>query len=141
MEYELINPSDPYTFIAEDLEVAALVVLTFGTSYGAKPKEGTDRVPILMFTDAEKWYQDQFGRSLEEGLRAKKNALAEALDSMMLGEFADRKRYEVSLAGITDPEEKERFIAKWQNECSSCNNIGGRAHAMAKAIMADRKGE
>lgn len=72
MEYELINPSDPYTFIADDFEVAALVVRAFGTSYGAKPKEGTERVPILMFTDAEKWYQDQFGRSPEEGFRAKK---------------------------------------------------------------------
>lgn len=60
---------------------------------------------------------------------------------MMLGEFEDRKKYETDLASITDPEEKERFIAKWLNECSSCNNIGGKAHAMAKAIMADRKGE
>lgn len=141
MEYELINPSDPYTFIADDFEVAALVVLAFGTSYGAKPKEGTDRVPILMFTDAEKWYQDQFGRSPEEGLRAKKNALAEALDSMMLGEFEDRKRYETALASIAEPEKKVKFIEKWQDECSSLNNIGGKAHAMAKAIMADRNGE
>ena len=39
MEYELINPSDPYTFIADDLETAALVVFIFGTAYGAEPKD------------------------------------------------------------------------------------------------------
>lgn len=37
MEYELINPSDPYTFIAEDFETTALVVLVFGVAYGANP--------------------------------------------------------------------------------------------------------
>lgn len=43
MEYELINPSDPYTFMADDLEIAALVVFTFGTAYGAKPKDGGEQ--------------------------------------------------------------------------------------------------
>ena len=46
MEYELINPSDPYTFIADDLETAALVFLVFSTGYGAKPKDEGEEVPI-----------------------------------------------------------------------------------------------
>lgn len=45
MEYELINPSDPYTFIAEDFETAALVVLALSPAYGSSIKgwqsEGT----------------------------------------------------------------------------------------------------
>ena len=47
MEYELINPSDPYTFLAADQETAALVIGILGTSYAAKPKEGDREVPSV----------------------------------------------------------------------------------------------
>ena len=92
-EYELINPSDPYTFEAEDFETAALVVLSLGPAYGAKPKSGTDKVPIFLCTDSSKSYEENFGRTPEDGLKAKSDSLADALESMMLGGFEDRGRY------------------------------------------------
>lgn len=49
MEYELINPSDPYTFIAEDFETAALVVLVLSPAYGAVSKDGSQEVPVFIF--------------------------------------------------------------------------------------------
>lgn len=50
MEYELINPSDPYTFVAADKEVAALVIGNLSLAFGAETKDEAeaDRVPIFM---------------------------------------------------------------------------------------------
>ena len=137
MEYDLINPSDPYTFIADDLETAALVVLIFGTAYGAKPKNGGEEVPIFLLGGALEWYQKHFGRTPDDGLIAKKKEVADAMESMMLGYFQDRERYEAALAAITDPQKKAKFMKTWQDGCSSLNNIGQAAHSLAKKLRAE----
>lgn len=134
MEYKLINPSDPYTFIADNLEVAAIVVFILGVAYGAKPKDGGERVPIFLFGGALDWYKEKFGRTPDEGLQARKKDVADALASFMLGSFEDRRRYEAALSAITDPGKKEEFITVWQDGHSSMNNIGGIAHDLAKAL-------
>lgn len=138
-EYELINPSDPYTFMADDFETAALVVFTFGTAYGAKPKDGGEDVPIFIFGGAKEWYKEQFGRTPDDGLEAKKDSVAKALDTMMLGHFEDRRRYEAALAAITEPDKRREFIDVWQDGCSSLNNIGGRAHKLAQALRGGKE--
>lgn len=132
-EYELINPSDKYTFVALDFEVAAIAVLILGTAYGAKPKDDGEEVPIFLFggTDgATAWYRDKFGHTLDDGLKEKGEAVADALLSFMLGDFEDRRRYELALAAIDDPEKKAKFIDDWQDGRSSINNIGGKAHKL-----------
>lgn len=110
MEYELINPSDPYTFIAKDLETAALTVFLLSTAYGAKPKIGVDEVPIFLFGGAKEWYVEKFGRTTDEGLNAKLDSVAASLHSVMYGNFEDRQRYEAVLKAITDTEKKEQFL-------------------------------
>lgn len=134
MEYSLVNPSDPYTFIADDLETAAIVVYSLSLGYGATTKDGKIAVPIFIFGGAEEWYSKQFGRSVEDGVKAKRKQVAEALSSMMLGHFEDRRRYEAALAAITDPNKKEEFIAEWQDGCSSLNDIGTYCHKLAKEL-------
>ena len=134
MEYELINPSDPYTFIAADYETAVLTVFCLGPAYGAKPKGGGEDVPIFIFGGAVEWYTEKFGRSPDDGLDEKGRAVADALASMMLGGFEDRRRYELALSAIDDPEKKSRFIDEWQDGRSSLNNIGGAAHRLAERI-------
>ena len=49
MQYELINPSDPYTFLAENKEVAALTVFCISTMYGAKSQDGNEEIPVYAF--------------------------------------------------------------------------------------------
>ena len=51
MLYELINPSDPVTFEAPDLKVAALVTIILGQGqYGAQPvDDSAEGVPIMLF--------------------------------------------------------------------------------------------
>lgn len=137
MEYEFINPSDPYTFIAEDFETATLTVLVLGPTYGAKPKDGGEDVPLFFLggTDyLESWYKEHFGRTPNEGAVAKREAIADALLSFMLGGFEDRRRYEAALEAIDDPAKKARFIDQWQDGHSSLNNIGTKAHRLGQKL-------
>lgn len=141
MEYKLANPSDPYTFLADDLETAALVVFSISTMYGATNKEGKVEVPVFIFGGSEEWYAEQFGRTPEDGLKAKREQLAAALGSVMLGDFEDRRRYEAALAAITDPHKKEEFITQWQDGHSSLNDIGTYCHKLAERIKPEALGE
>ena len=134
MEYELKTPSDPYTFLAADFEVATLTVFSISTLYGAEAKEGGESVPIFLFGGAREWYIEQFGRTPDEGKEAKKEELATALSSMMYGGFEDRRRYEAALTAITDPEKREKFITEWQDGHSSLNDIGTYCHELAKRL-------
>lgn len=137
MEYELINPSDPYTFIAKDLETAALVVFLLSTAYGAIPKDGGGEIPIFLFGGATEWYEQEFGRTPDDGAAAKKADIADALESFMFGHFEDRRRYNLALNSITDPERKAAFIEEWQDGHSSLNDIGTYAHNLAARLRLD----
>lgn len=99
--------------------------------------KGTKKYQFSFFgfdDDAANWYTEKFWRAPDDGLLAKKNAVADAIDSMMIGRFEDRRRYHAALDAITDPEKKERFIAEWQDGRSILNDIGTFAHALAKRI-------
>lgn len=133
-EFELINPSDPYTFLAPNIEVAALTVFCLSAGYGAKDKDEELEVPIFIFGGATEWYQEKFGYSPDDGLAKNKEAVANALQSMMYGCFEDRRRYQAALDAIDDDEKREKFIAEWQDGISSMNDIGTYAHRLAKKI-------
>lgn len=135
-EYELINPSDPYTFLAKTKESAALTVFLLGTMYGASPKDDNEkkRIPVFLFGGAEEWYQEEFGRSTEAGLKAEKQNVADALLSFMYGHFEDRRRYEAALNAITDEEKKKEFMKEWQDGRTSMNNIGEYAHQLGEKL-------
>lgn len=134
IEFELINPSDPYTFIAENEEVATLTVFCISTMYGAKSKDGRVEIPVFIFGGAKEWYKEKFGRTTDEGLNEEKENVKKALSSFMLGQFEDRRRYEAALKAITDEKKKEEFIAEWQDGRSSLNDIGTYAHNLAKKL-------
>lgn len=134
MEFVLINPSDPYTFIANSNEAAALTVFLLGSAYGAKAKDGSFEVPITMFGGGAEWYEEQFHRSPDDGFLENKAEVAEALESMMLGSFEDRRRYQAALTAIDDEKKRERFISEWQDGRSSLNDIGSRAHMLSRKL-------
>lgn len=134
MEYKLVNPSDSYTFLADDLETAALTVFCLSPLYGAETKDDKMKVPIFIVGDSEEWYIEQFGRNSYDGIKDKRKQVVSALDSMMLGDFKDRRRYEAALSAITDLEKKKEFIVKCQNRHSSMNDIGTYCKKLAKKI-------
>lgn len=143
MEYELHNPSDPYTFIAESREVAAIAVALISTAFGADTQDENpeNHVPIFLFGGFDGWYKETFGREPMEGLNALRDKVIEALSSFMLGHFEDRARYNAALEAITDPEKREQFIEKWQDGRSSLNDIGGKAHRIAKRMKTEGHNE
>ncbi|MBE5791642.1 MAG: hypothetical protein E7322_05725 [Clostridiales bacterium] len=136
MEYSLINPSDPYTFIAADKEIAALVVAIINPAYGGETEDHNEemRIPIFIFGGFEEWYQDEFGRAPKDGLIERKADVAQALDSFMLGGFRDRTRYTAALEAIDDPEKRKAFIEKWNDGRTSLNNISSFAHSLSEQM-------
>lgn len=80
------------------------------------------------------WYKSQFVRTTDEGLKARKAEVVDALESMLFGAFEDRRRYQAALDAITDAEKRKQFVAAWQDGRSSLNDIGSFAHKMAKHL-------
>lgn len=137
IEYELINPSDPYTFVAADKEVAALVVALLSTAYAAETKERNEEneIPCFLFGGFKEWYQEEFGRGTDDGLDARKKEVGEALESFMYGHFIERAKYNAALKAVDDPEKKKIFIFEWNDQRSSLNDIGGYAHQIGEKLL------
>lgn len=136
--YELINPSDPYTFLAESHEVAALTVFLLSTAYGAESEDKNCDVPVFLFGGSREWYMEKFKRTPDEGLSCLKEEVGNALLSFVFGGFLDRRRYEAALSAITDESRKEEFINAWNNDRTSMNDIGTYAHETGRRLLSDK---
>jgi len=112
MKFEIINPSDPYTVEADDLQVAAVACCFLGDGrYAFEPVDGgTERVPIFLIGGHDEWFTQKFGMTFEATadhcMQHRAGDLARVLESVTLG----------------------------RAERSSLNDIGGRANALAQAI-------
>ncbi len=137
MLYELINPSDPYTFEAKDRETAALAVFLLSTSYGAhcltEDREDDD-VPIFLFGGSREWYCDTFKRTPDEGLEDLKDVVRECFRSFVYGNASDRQTYQLAIDSIADAEKRTVFIKHWQDKHSSMNDIGDIAFKIAMKL-------
>jgi hypothetical protein len=127
--YELINPSDYYTFEARDILIAGAVTMFLSSNFGAVQihPEGDERTPMLF--GWEEWFKSK-GVDLHDPKWTRENlqAIAEAFESFVIG---DRAEY---MAGLEATLEADRpaFIEKWNNEKrSSVNDIGKAARSYA----------
>jgi hypothetical protein len=148
MLYEIINPSDPYHFEANDLEIAAVCISVLGEGmyaahpvqkgkYGSESVEGAEKVPIFMFGSQDKWFKKHFNKTFSESfdavLKTRKNELAEAFESVKIGSLEDLEVYNDAMNAIDDDKKKDAFRKKWiDHKQSSLNDIGGRARILAK---------
>ena len=113
MQFEIINPSDPYTMTAPDLEVAAVAVSLLGDGKyllkGLGDDAGQD-VPTFLFGGHDEWFVSKFGMNYEDTaehvLNHRAGELAESFDSVTLG----------------------------REQRSSINDIGGLARSLAAAV-------
>ena len=140
MVYEFINPCDPYTFEAPDQEVAALVVGAMGTAYGAEMKDDENQnIPVFILGGYDAWYKDKFGRTVEEGLEARKQDLAAALSSFLYGRPDDRKLYNLAMKGISNPETRKQYAEEWHNRRTSMSDLGKKAWMLGEKILGETK--
>lgn len=133
MLYELINPSDRYTFEAPSIEVAGAVAVLLSEGFGAKPVHGDgETTPILFGWNA--WLKD---RGIDEAwIKSHCGELADAYDSFLIGGANERADVESMLA-MLPPEKREQWRAERQDRHrSSLNQIGERAYQLAKRFRA-----
>ena len=92
MKFEIVNPSDPYTIEAADMEVAAVAICFLGLGRYALKGIGEDAgqdVPIFLFGGHDEWFVAKFGMNFEDTSNHvadhRAGELADAFDSVKLG--------------------------------------------------------
>lgn len=126
--FNIVNPSDRCTIIANDHEIAAMACFILGEGfYAFEPICGpVDRVPITM--GSIDWFAENFG-DLETRARDRAAELADCLDTFVYG---DREEWAEYRALSKDP---AAFDAAWAaRHRTSLNDIGARAGDIAATL-------
>lgn len=133
MLFELINPSDPYTFIAPSLEVAGVTACLLSSGFGARCLDvgHQDEVTPILF-GWDDWLEDRGIDS--EWMNAHKPELAEALESFLIGSANHRADVEAMLAMIPDDKKEQWKNERQDRHRTSMNRIGEAAYSLAKKI-------
>ena len=139
MLFEVINPCDPYTLEAPNLELAAVAIALIGEGQMALKEIGGDaEVPLfLMGSHLDEWFQERFGKTFEQALEqatsgVNMHQLIEVLDSMVVGDEDERKEFLEKHSAIASPGEREDFRWQWHEEKrSSLHKVAEYAWQMA----------
>ncbi len=144
MIYEIINPSDPYTFEAEnDRDAIVVVAVLGGGMYGAARQDGEKVNGGLYFGhesgDAEAAFVADIGKPLGEYLTERATALRAAFDSVLIGSFADRDGWVDSVSKMSPEDAAKYTIERHDRKRSSMNDIG-KAAKQCTTAMAEQYG-
>lgn len=123
--YELINPSDGYTFYAGNPEVAAAAAWIISGNFGAVCLDGDETDYGIGLFGIPKSFTEKVG-DIEKFLADHSAELAEALESFVVGTNSrrERKQYDETVAALR-PEMVEKWKADWSDaKRSSMNDIG-----------------
>lgn len=136
--YELINPSDPYTFRAASREAAVLAAISLATGFGVQ-EIGSEwsAGPFVLCAAGEfaQWWQAEFGSDWKAWQKSHRREIVEALESFAIGNANTRLDYEAALAAIDDPEKREAFrLDRHDRRRTSTNNIGRAAWNLANML-------
>lgn len=129
MLYEIVNPSDAYTLRADSDAVAAAAIGLLGNGQYDIDAEDDHEVPggMLALTGTQAFaeaYGEEFGAFVDSHIAE----IADALESVVIGNFGDRAEYEQVLSLIEGPEKQAEYRDKRHDlRRSSMNDIGGRA--------------
>lgn len=139
--YEIINMFDPYTIEGDELVCCVATILFSEGAYGLETEDGETVLPLLAFGGTDmlrNWLASKGIDYDRDGLtvwaREHATEIAEALEGVLLGYRADRKRHQAAVAAIDDPKKLEAFNEAWHDNRTSMNDIGARAHAYAEHI-------
>lgn len=132
MVYEIVNPSDAYTMVADDFKVAAAACLLLGQgAYSIHNADRSEDMPLFLFGGADEWVEKTFG-SFDEYLLGHLEEIAACLDSVMSCGFRERVNFDAAMAAIEDPAKREAYrLQVHDTNRSSLNDIGAKAWRMA----------
>lgn len=137
MIFEVINPCDPVTFEAPDLESAAVAVILLGRGQlGAQCVDDKDiEVPLLFLGGAEEWAMKQFGTSLATLVSLHTKAAIPVLRSFVTGSVGTRKLYKAAMKHIPSEKGRAEFRREWDDDKrSSLTEITNVAHRLADQL-------
>lgn len=133
--YELINPSDPYTFRARDLLTAGVVAFQLSTGFGARCCDGSSNECTSTLFGWSEWLEARGIDSTWQENPDNLDAVADACESFLIGSPAIRADIEAMLALLPDAAARKKFIDDRQEcERSSMNAIGESAYKLAKLL-------
>ena len=123
--WELINPSDPYTFRAPDVRVAGMAAFIMSHAYGAKRVGGGECSPMILGWDE---WAAKHGID-EQWIDSHAHELAEAFESFLIGPVEDRAEVEASISAIQSPADARKWKLDRQDKLrSSLSAIGEAAY-------------
>lgn len=137
---EIINPSDPYTMECETFLIGAVAVALLGNGkMGLHSEDGELSTPILFGWDD--WFKGEGVTDLSAFLDENKAIIADALRSVRIGDFADRRAEAVAIKHMT-PAAVQGYRAEIHDaRRTSMNDIGSRAWQLAKRLRGDDTAE
>ena len=137
--YRIINPSDPYTFRAEDDKIAVAAVIVLGKGQYDVERFGNDGslgalLAFMLEADVEERLVGLFGEGgLKDFLNANLVKIAEALESVACVNSGERFLYERAMS-FMDEEARIKYRDEVHSKFrTSMNDIGARAWALAEA--------
>jgi hypothetical protein len=137
--YEVINPSDPYTFQAPDRQIATLTIFVLSTKFAATcvshPGDEED-VPLFLLGGWKEWWEDTFPEEdLQATFEKRSDEVVEALESMLYGRMEDRAQFGRLTGPIEDNDALRDMRIKWNDENrTSLNDISAAAYAAAASL-------
>lgn len=141
--YAIVNPLDPYTFLAPDRQIAAIVIFLLSPIYGAKclSHPGADEdIPVFALGSARQWWAHTFpGDDMEKVINARAREISESLSSILCGTQEMRKTFKKLYRHIDHPEILRKFQVSWNDRHrKSPTDIAKSAYATAD-IISSRK--
>lgn len=137
--YEIINPSDPYTFRAIDDKVALAVCLLAGRGKtpGKRVGDGEDIGGLLMFMsdeESEKFFKDTFG-DFGEWLKENNAEVVKALESVLCMPAGERYSYERAIELMPDDETRKKYRDEIHDRLrTSLNDFGSYCWSLAESF-------
>lgn len=122
--FELVNPSDPYTFYAENLAIAGTVAQLLSPMYGAVNVNDSDESTPVLFGWEE--FNSEHGINADF-VNANKQKLHDAFDSFLIGSVSERKELDFALSKMTDEAKTSYLAERQERQRTSLNTIGENA--------------
>lgn len=129
--YDLVNPSDSYTFYAPSIEVAGVCAMLLSTAYGATPVDGQSESSPVFFGWSE--WLEQKGIN-QDWIDLHSEEIAAAYDSFLIGDARSRADVESMLEMLPEDKRQEWRDKRQDRRRSSLNKIGENAYEFAKKI-------